>query len=148
MGRVWMKDTGGEGGRWEGNWNKGAGHLGCVRGFSGVSEVASVAAHFGQGDLAGRITQRGGRGLSCCLRTASWRSRPGHGRPGHGGLLNSGSWSGWNYGRSRSCCRCGADPDNPEIYVCYPGTPSQNTQRDEEKLINSMQLLHIVYLYK
>lgn len=71
-----------------------AGHFGCVRGFLGLSEVASAAAHFEQGDPAGRMTRRGGRGLSYCLRTANGRCRHGYGHPGGAGLQNSGSWSG------------------------------------------------------
>lgn len=92
-----------------------------------------MAARFGRGDLAGRMTQRGGWGLSCCLRTVSWRRHFGYGRPGDAGLRNSGNcWSGWNCGRSRSH-HYGADPDNPEIYACYPGTPTQKTQIDGDK---------------
>lgn len=53
-----------------------------------------MAAHFGQGDPAGRTTQRGGRGLSCCLRIASWSRRLGYDRPADAGLQNSGSGSG------------------------------------------------------
>lgn len=103
----------------------------CVRGFLGVSEVASVAAHFGQDGLAGRTTQWGGRGLSCCLKSASWRGRLGYDRSGVADLRNSGRCFGWNCGRSRSY-HFGADPENPEIYVCYPGTPSQS-QRHKKK---------------
>lgn len=107
----------------------------CVRGFLGMSEVASAAARFGQGGLAGRMTRRGGRDLSCCLSTASGMGRLGCGRPGDAGLQNSGSCFDWNCGRSRSC-RYGADWDNPEIYVCYPGTPSQTqTKRNVNKAI-------------